>query len=180
MPVTQLPNGLTVRTYEPPPDDFDPITASDRLLLHHGYPQRPDAEREPDLHRLWERAVSRRPAYVVPEFRVNEGRSHGPRKQVSEDPVVPRTPTTYSSNNWSGSMVFPTDEYSYFTMITGSWKVPLPDAPFGAPDGSQYYAAQWVGLGGWVPSGSNNLVQVGTETDVSVSEAGTTPHIYAW
>ena len=34
---------LKIRTYEPPPADFDARTASDRLLLHHGFPTRPDS-----------------------------------------------------------------------------------------------------------------------------------------
>jgi hypothetical protein len=41
MSVTELPGGVTVRTFSAPPDGFDPIKADDRALLAHGYPSRP-------------------------------------------------------------------------------------------------------------------------------------------
>ena len=38
-----------MRSYDPPPVGFDPRTASEELLRHHGLPRRPDPDREPSL-----------------------------------------------------------------------------------------------------------------------------------
>jgi len=44
-----LHDQLGVKLFTPPPADFNPLTASDRELLVHGFPNRPDARTEPKL-----------------------------------------------------------------------------------------------------------------------------------
>jgi hypothetical protein len=46
----EIPEALGVRLFAPSPKDFDPIEASDRDLLVHGYPPRPDSSVHPELH----------------------------------------------------------------------------------------------------------------------------------
>ena len=46
-----------LRRFMPAPKGFDPIAATDRKLLVHGYPARPDAERHPELLERWTQLV---------------------------------------------------------------------------------------------------------------------------
>lgn len=152
MPVIQMPNGLSVRTYEPPPADFDPLTAPDNLLLHHGFPARPNPQTAPELRKRWERVFSRKLTYIVPTFRESIGKTHGPRlKSETEDSAT--------SGNWSGSVVFlpPTADNS-FQWITGRWTVPNPYPS----DSHVDHASEWIGIDG--DGGSNDVLQAGTET----------------
>jgi hypothetical protein len=59
------------RTYDPPPKDFDPRTASDEQLRRHGIPRRPNPEPEPKLARLWSRAFARKPKFIKAELAIN-------------------------------------------------------------------------------------------------------------
>lgn len=45
--------------YPPVPKDFDPVTATPRVLARHGLPVRPDARTQPGLAALWERKARR-------------------------------------------------------------------------------------------------------------------------
>jgi hypothetical protein len=58
-------------TYDPPPADFNPLQAEDRLLRVHGFPRRPDAVKEPRLRELWDQAFSTKPSIVKAELAVN-------------------------------------------------------------------------------------------------------------
>lgn len=168
MPVIQFPNGLSIRTYEPPPDNFDPLTASDKLLLHHGFPTRPDPQTSPKLRKQWERVFSRKMTYIVPTFRRVEGKTHGPR-------VKDTTEGTGTSSNWSGSVVFVPNAGDSFKWVEGQWTVPNPYPP--TSDGTWYYASQWVGIDG---DGSNDVFQAGTETEVESAGGTVQRNCYAW
>jgi hypothetical protein len=47
-----------MHVFEPPPDGFQPHTADEAVLRRHGFPRRPDPQREPRLAQLWHRAMS--------------------------------------------------------------------------------------------------------------------------
>src|SRR5262245_34556511 len=98
MPVIQMPSGLSIRTYDPAPTDFNPFAAPDRSLLHHGFPPRPDPQTSPKLRELWEHAFSRELTYIIPTFSEIEGKTHGPLR-------VSPAGATGTSENWSGSVV---------------------------------------------------------------------------
>lgn len=55
----QAPNGNKVHIYPPPPKDFDPFAATEKDLMKHGLPLRPDARTQPGLAALWERLAAR-------------------------------------------------------------------------------------------------------------------------
>lgn len=171
MPVTELPNGFSVRTYSPPPRDFDPITAPDRLLLHYGFPARPDPKETPDLYKRWERALSRRPInYVVPTFQANKSRMHRPRIQGRKN----RADT---AENWAGSVVFAPDPQHYsFQLVSGVWTISNPIPP--SSDGTWYRAAEWIGIDGWETPPSQGLLQAGT--DIGASSSWPLEDYYAW
>jgi hypothetical protein len=177
--VAKTSKGYSIRTYEVPPPDFDARTASDRELLHHGLPSRPDAATEPQLRALWDRAFSRPHTWITPEFIEVEGKVHGPvARPRGVTPSIargatPKTVVNATSTNWSGSVAFAPSGNTY-RFVLGSWTVPNPYAPgYGA-----FYASEWVGIDGW---GSNDVFQAGTETQVvKVPIFGEFRSVYAW
>ncbi len=168
MPLIQLAHsGLSVRTYDPPPGGFDPLTAPESLLVHHGYAARPDPEAEPALFQLWKKFfASAKSTYIVPEFHMVEGLVHGPRKRVEDQAAG-------TSSNWSGS-VLQADPGKSFLWIEGRWTVPN---PYPSTNSGWDYCSQWVGIDG---SGSGDVLQAGTETDVQQVGLVTMRSIYTW
>lgn len=168
--------GFRIRTYELPPADFNPMTASARLLLRHGFPTPPDAKTAPELRKLWDKAFSRPRTWITPEFREVKGKTHGPalrpggraRARVS----ALRKIANATSSNWSGSVAFPPTNRK-FGWIEGQWTVPNPHTP---TIGS-YYASEWVGIDGW---GSGDVLQAGTETEIVDIGIFSATQVYAW
>lgn len=48
-----------VRLYPPPSKDFDPFAATNKDLIRHGLPLRPDPQSQPGMTALWERQAAR-------------------------------------------------------------------------------------------------------------------------
>jgi hypothetical protein len=154
---------------------FNPLTASARLLLRHGFPTRPDARTAPEIRKRWDRAFSRPRTWITPVFREVEGRSHGPA--LKPGPRSPRVSASgkianATSSNWSGSVAFPPANRS-FGWIEGQWTVPNPHAPAVG----NYYASEWVGIDGW---GSGDVLQAGTETEIVDIGIFSATQVYAW
>lgn len=168
--------GFRIRTYEPTPDGFDPLTAVPSQLLHYGFPTRPDSEISPKLWKVWEEKLSRPRTWITPVFRELEGRTHGAAIKAGDRPLEKPTGSAKianaTSSNWSGSVAFAPAGRT-FGWIEGEWTVPNPHAPlFGS-----FYASEWVGIDGW---GSPDVLQAGTETeilDIGIIKAS---QIYAW
>src|SRR6476620_4468012 len=55
----QTPEKKGVRLYQPPSKDFDPFTATEKDLMKHGLPLRPDPQIQPGMAALWERQAAR-------------------------------------------------------------------------------------------------------------------------
>ena len=55
----QTPDGKKVHIYPTPPKDFDPFAATEKDLMKHGLPLRPDARTQPGMAALWDRLASR-------------------------------------------------------------------------------------------------------------------------
>ena len=60
--------GFKIRRFGSLPEGFDPFTATDRQLADHGLPRRPDAQTEPKLRTLWERAMTATKTWIAPNF----------------------------------------------------------------------------------------------------------------
>jgi hypothetical protein len=168
MPVIQLSSNLNVRTYEPAPAGFDPLSASDSQLLHYGFPTRPDAQIAPEMRKRWERAFSGKFTYIVPTFREMPEKTHGPRLRVEAE-------GTGTSSNWSGSVVFVPGAGQSFQWIEGRWTVPNPYPS--TSDGKWDYASEWIGIDG---DGSGDVLQAGTETDALAVGGTLQRESYAW
>src|SRR5205809_5181677 len=57
----------SLRTFDPPPKDFDPLKEKNSVLVKHGYPARPSAD-APLLRAAWEEAFSKNPTFITPTF----------------------------------------------------------------------------------------------------------------
>lgn len=89
-----------MRTYDPPPSDFDPHSAPNRLLRKHGLPDRPDPERDPHLARLWKLAFPGPTTFVKAELAVDPDfrRRRSPTGEVE-----------FTSGDWSGVIALTQD-----------------------------------------------------------------------
>ena len=129
--ITTTSKGFRIRTYEAPPPEFNPLTATPRLLLHHGFPTRPDAKTQPELRKIWDKALSRPRTWITPVFREVKGKSHGPalrpggaRTKISASKGIANA----TSSNWSGSVALAPVRRT-FGWVAGQWTVPNPHAP---------------------------------------------------
>ncbi len=179
-----------IRTYALPPAGFDPLKATDKELLHHGFPTRPDAAAMPELRRDWERFYSQPLTYVLPTFERHPDRQHGPclrenRKRhtagngksgngsgTSHKEEISNDATSY---NWSGVVCSTDTTLRQFQWVYGQWTVPNVYAP--TSDGTTYYCAVWVGIDG---DGSNDVFQAGTQSDVSCVNGSISRNTYLW
>jgi hypothetical protein len=90
-----LPKGA--RTFELPPDGFDPMTASADKLRRYGLPRRPDPDSEPQLARLYARAFSRPRTFLKPKLVVDSRLDAINAKRKGK--------ADFSSGDWGGAVV---------------------------------------------------------------------------
>jgi Peptidase A4 family len=116
---TTLEGGVTVLTFDPPPENFDPFIATPAELQKYGLPAIPDDPR----HRERYGNVFKQVKFVEPEFRVapRRGEARGVGASPAGGPVG-------ASSNWSGAVVYPPQGES-FKWIQGEWVVPNVVAP---------------------------------------------------
>ncbi len=176
VPESLIRKGFQIRGLGPLPKGFDPMKATARQLAAHRLPRRPDAKKEPQLRELWDRTMSRTQLWITPEFEHHEHITHGPARGSDRRAVTARLGSpgvsNATSNNWSGAAKFsPTGKpYSF---VGGQWTVPSPNTK---ADGA-YYASEWVGIDGWH---SNDVLQAGTETQITKVLFATVKQIYTW
>jgi hypothetical protein len=70
--------------YDAPPADFDPTRAAARALRKYGIPPRPDAEKEPHLRRIWDRAFASKPTFIKAEVAVDHTMSKRKRPVIEK------------------------------------------------------------------------------------------------
>ena len=104
------------KTYDPPPKDFDPRTASDTLLSRYHIPRRPDPEREPKLARMWSRAFAHPPNFVKAELSIDPVMS-------KRNPLRRKGPA-FSPSGWGGVVVETVTVGPPATFVTANWVVP--------------------------------------------------------
>jgi hypothetical protein len=174
--VIRTSKGFSVRTYQPTPEGFDPRTATDRQLLQHGLPRRPHAVRQPEWRAAWDKAFTRPTTWIVPTFEEIKDRKHGPIRPAGRKKLATRSQAAALANatsgNWSGAADFSARGKPY-KWVAGQWTVPNPHAS-GA---GSYYASEWVGIDGW---GSSDVLQAGTETQITQVLWFTITSVYTW
>jgi hypothetical protein len=147
MPVITLEDGISIRTFSPPPG-FDPVVATASELEQYGFPARPN---HPRLLKLYQRVFARlkgRLNYIEPAFRVIRDESHGP----------PPSAGVYTGDNWSGGVVQPPLGKS-FNQVMGEWVVPN---AYPKP-GEVFLNSYWIGLDGFIGPALGEVLQAGVD-----------------
>ncbi len=145
-----------ITTYDPPPPGFDPLTAPHHLLRKHGYPHRPDPDKEPRLSKLWRDSLSRPHKMIRAELQVDRSRARDGRLRPSQ--------SSFGVTGWAGAQVntsslgFAATELA--NTVYGQWSTPRVSPP--DPD-TGFAVGFWVGMGGDYRNGSSQVVQAGTE-----------------
>jgi Peptidase A4 family len=159
-----------------PPAGFDFAAASEGDRVKYGFPAEPDRQTQPNLWAKWERNLHRPWRRVAPTYDLQ------PARAVRSG--SPAANTTFS--NWSGAAATPPSGKGFAT-VSATWMVPDAYPPTSAWNGTGYNAGfwntlHWVGIGGDIGAGHNNLLQAGTGTDVDVSvtngAVSVTPYVW--
>jgi len=160
----------------PPPPGFDPRTATAEELRRAGMRwRRSVANRNPIFRALWESATSRTHAQA------------GKTVTAYRPPPNPALPARRRRRlpdegefNWAGAVV----ATGNWTAVTGSWVVPAlsqgsqPPSTINYGGGESFtgwWLSTWLGLDGYVPNNSNDLLQVGIMQQIDQHN-----HAYAW
>ena len=176
--IEELEAALKPRLHFPPqpPEGFDPLAATADELNMFGLPPRPDRDTLPEAHALWRKLLSPPltilPA-VFPAFKTVDYRITG---HLAKKKFVTRQHHE-TSRNWSGAFITANGR-GPFTMVFGSWTIPLPKRPTGGAD-DDYRCSTWIGLDG-VRLHSRSLPQLGTTQSVLVAGGTETKTIEAW
>ena len=186
------------RTFRTPPDDFNPLVASERELMVHNLPRRPNPETHPRLAAKWQRiAEQQRFRFITPELRVLPNIRRRPdhdllaRRRLTDREIkrytdkllfkytssevehiiaiLARLPET--STNWSGAYVKRPAAEPVVT-VTGEWRVPGVNPPASAWNGTGYNDGTYICVV-WVgidgTQGSSDVMQAGTGSQCVVS-----------
>jgi hypothetical protein len=161
----ELPSGVHITTHAPPPDDFDPKTASAPDLLRYGWPQRPSSH-APEFGE-WLKKYGERRKFIEPRFEpLPINRLPQPSRPQTRA-VAPLD--SWVSRNWSGAAVQIPAGHSaqrshgeFFAMEVD------------APGDGDFWVGQWVGIG------NGALFQTGVVSHVVQAAGGTTRAHYAW
>jgi hypothetical protein len=155
-----------------PPASFNPLTATDAELDRYGFPPRPNQDLGADVAARWERRVMSQ-TRIIPQL-LQTNTFHAPAKSLKQlsarDNVIEA-----NSENWSGYVIV--DKANPFlkpgSQVEAQYVVPKPVS--GCRAGTETYSsANWVGIDG---AFSNDVLQAGTETDLSCASGAT---YYAW
>ncbi len=175
-----------VTAHFPPPDGFDALHASDAERAYYGFPRRPaqTGASGAAAYAKWATAMAAARHYVSPEIRVRAHR-HGPeRAAFGSSPAVRqelRAATQVTSSNWTGqylqNSVINFGSGS-FDQILGLWLLPSVQQAVGSCSGTDV-SATWVGLDG-ANGASHDVLQAGTESDVTCTNGVSTPDTYPW
>ena len=149
--------------YDAPPVDFDPNMAEARLLRKHGIPRRPDAEKEPHLRKIWDRAFASKPTFIKAQVAVDHIMSK--RKRPVIDKKLDRV--DFSPSGWAGTVV-PVSQFNYnpaqpVNTVYGEWFIPTVTPIPNEPSGGQTVGF-WVGIDGY---GNGQVLQAGSAATVS-------------
>jgi hypothetical protein len=131
----QTPDGKKMHLYPPPPKDFDPFAATEKDLMRHGLPLRPDPQTQPGMAALWERRAARYRTFDHLE----------PRPDTTTAAKKAVTPALGPDPSDSCGYQFLSNTSAPFTVLAVTWTVP--DLHYTAsPVGIDYFNT-FVGLG---------------------------------
>ena len=155
---------LRVRTYPSPPKNLRLPIASRDELLRYGFPRRPDPVKEPQLDRLWKRALDRPIRFEQAQVAIDPVMS-------ARDPLA-RGPDRFGATGWAGvvklmSSSRTADFNQPATMVFAHWQLPF--VPSVSPN-ETIAVAFWVGIDGDPALGepaSKQVLQAGIAAQVN-------------
>jgi hypothetical protein len=164
-------NRERVYTFAPPPEDFDPMTASPRALREHGVLlRRPNPTREPKLYEAWARIYGKlwRPSLF-------DGPVHFERRSTAAEvagfpqgiPIRGGGGVLHNNSSWAGCVVSGNQWVGAF----GTWIVPSISIPSNldfAVNAQKLRSSSWIGLGG-VAVNNGPILQAGVDHDISAT-----------
>ncbi|GAN78559.1 G1 family glutamic endopeptidase [Acidisphaera rubrifaciens] len=154
--------------------DFNPDTASPADLVRAGLLwRRPDAGASPGQQAAWKQVTSRqwRPEdRIVPEFAVQEGRTH-----ILRQPPRRQADASYLTNAWAGAGI----KTGKWTGVIGFWHIPTVSRP-PEPQGNEggWNSSSWIGLDGFFVS--NDVLQAGVQQHVNAQGQASYVAWYEW
>jgi hypothetical protein len=152
-----------VTAFDAPPEGFDPNVADDRLLLRHGIPRRPHAQREPLLRKLWDSAFASKPRFIKAEIAID------PIMSKRRRPVLDKRVESldFSPSGWAGDVVLvSTKNYNPpepVNTVYGEWFIPNVTPVSNEPAGNQTVGF-WVGIDGFT---NGQVLQAGSAATVN-------------
>lgn len=159
-----------VRTYDAPPEDFNPHMASDELLLRHGLPPRTRFERDPRLKKLWQRTFTSSTRFV--------------KAEIAPDPIMTTRAQRRANDpefligDWAGVTVVTlhTDPGDPAFLVLAEWVVPtvLSLGPEGSTIGF------WVGIDGALNGTGGQILQAGIAAEIQSGVFGSSVEWWAW
>jgi len=183
------PNPAAKRTHcfpVPDPAKANPADWDAEEIATYGLPERPDAEVQPGLYRIWMNTFGKQlcfSKYVPgkgPGFDLHRLDVDTPHDTTDSSPLGATRFLT--SPNWSGSYLSATSGRT-FRQIWGQWIVPTPSLPEGLslPRGHgstdhdpsvSYQCSTWIGLDGQRLYLNSSLPQMGTAQQVTLCADG--------
>ncbi len=162
--------------YPLPPPDFDPTSATERMMEEYGLPTRPSADKVESLD-FWTLLFSAPLRFIKPEFDHEvlppkvatfsiENQQRGrpsPRIELSNRDRFDK------SRNWSG-LYLKASKPDRFSSVGAAWTVPTVDVPAvppinpapGDPARDEYRSSVWIGLNGTRAYPHVTIPQIGT------------------
>ncbi len=157
-----------------PPADFDPRTATAAERKAAGMVWRQSvANRNPIARALWERATAHR-------FTFDYDRDVSPPDVALPPRSRPKLPNE-GNTTWAGPVV----AVDAWTGVIASWVVPTLSIPRQPPtsNGSGFtgwWMSTWVGLDGYAPIGSNDILQIGIDQNIDQNGNASAWAWYEW
>jgi hypothetical protein len=167
-----------VFSYPAPPAGFRPLTASPADLARYGLPPRPVASTHAALPlATWSRAMASAHFAVTPKV-ARTGRQHIRAIVVTATKV--HRAGLMESTNWAGqTLINPVASFGSgsYAEVLAEWQIPAVQDAIGTC-GSTAVSSIWVGVDG--SSNSNDVMQAGTEADVTCRGGINYANYYPW
>jgi len=160
----ELGHGVKVLTFEPPPEGFDPLTASPGDLEKHGLPPVADNEHQRRRYERIVHALKGRLRFIEPTLSLNKTEFIPIRQKSKRTPTIkPEMQVAEFDRNWSGAVVYNPQGQSFY-WVSADWTVPAIQPV--NPDEIEIMRS-WVGIDG---DGTQNMVLAGVKTYYAANE----------
>lgn len=171
-----------VRTFNAPPQGFNPLNASETELASFGFPPRPSKETDPQNYAQWVRAMAAAKNRWNGKLR-DMGASSMPAKPAHA-PVTPdasATPGLRYYYNWSGiansNKLTKWNKNTSFYYVISSFNVPAVQPPFGTCDNGYDWEVSWNGIDGF---SNGDVLQGGSSSQEYCSGGSVSKYYCGW